>query len=47
MNYKVIVQAHVGKEEKEIIGVKEQIAAALEHFGFTVDFINVMPEVDK
>lgn len=43
MNYKVIIQAHVGCDKNEIIGVKEQITAALEHSGFTVDFINVMP----
>lgn len=42
MNYKVIIQAHVGCDEKEIIGVKEQITAALEHFGCAVDYINVM-----
>lgn len=43
MNYKVIIQAHVGCDEKEIIGVKEQITAALEHFGCAVDYINVTP----
>lgn len=43
MKYKVIIQANASTDEKEIIGVKEQITAALEHFGYTVEFINVMP----
>lgn len=36
MKYKVIIQAHASTDENEIIGVKEQITAALEHFGCTV-----------
>lgn len=43
MKYKVIIQAHASTDENEIIGIKEQITAALEHFGFAVDYINVMP----
>lgn len=43
MNYKVIVQAKMDCDDNEIIGVKEQITAALEHFGCTVEFINVIP----
>lgn len=43
MTRKVIIQAHASTDENEIIGVKEQITAALEHFGCTVEFVNVMP----
>lgn len=47
MKYKVIIQAHAKTDENEIIGVKDQITAALEHFGYIVEFINVMPEVEQ
>ena len=47
MTYKVIIQAGVDCKENEIIGVKEQITAALEHFGYDVEFINIMPKKEN
>ena len=44
MNYKFIVQASISDED-EIIGIKDEIAEALEQMGFVVEHIDVMPEV--
>lgn len=46
MNYKIIIQAHIVSEEKDIIGAKEAIAEALELMGCDVDYFNVMPGED-
>lgn len=50
MRYKLIVQAHTDTMEEEldggVIGAKEHLAGILERLGMTVDYINVMPEVE-
>lgn len=47
MNYKIIIQANMPCADDEIIGAKEAIADALELMGCSVEFINVMPEVEE
>lgn len=42
MNYRFIVQASLADTD-EIIGIKDDIAEALEQMGFVVEQINVMP----
>ena len=47
MNYKVIIQANMPCTDDEVIGAKESIAEALELMGCGVDYIKVMPEVER
>ena len=48
MNYKIIIQAKIECQSDEIIGVKEQIADAVEMMGGYVDYVNVIPgEVEE
>lgn len=47
MIYRIVVQANIDIADDEIIGAKESIAEALELMGCDVEYINVMPEVER
>ena len=46
MTYKIIIQAQISSTDG-ILGAKEAISEALELMGCDVQFVNVMPEVEK